>query len=195
MPGLAAGVVRAGDDAKEACSAGIEAMARERAGDLHSIPAVAARERALAARATMADGVILARAVRPAQLADDIAAAAASSVSCARSRTGGRRPRARRSTASGRTARGGIMPRSVVGLALAPATALPCAGRREHAARHNRDRHEKRPRHISGETTAMALTPSPDPIHVVRSLPSVMRTGQVDTGAPKSMGANASSNL
>ncbi len=80
LPGLAAEIVRADEDAKEAFSVGVEALARELASDLDSLPADVARSRVLAALATMAGGVMLARAAASQELADDIAAAAAHSV-------------------------------------------------------------------------------------------------------------------
>lgn len=80
LPGLAAEIVRADEGAKEAFSVGIEALARELSSDLDALPADVARSRALAALATMAGGVVLARAAGSQELADNIAAAAAHNV-------------------------------------------------------------------------------------------------------------------
>jgi len=80
LPGLAAEIVRADEGAKEAFSVGIEALARELSSDLDALPADVARSRALAALATMAGGVVLARAADSQELADNIAAAAAHNV-------------------------------------------------------------------------------------------------------------------
>ena len=80
LPSLAEEIVRADDNAKQAFSQGIESLVQEFSGDLQSLPDEAARSRVLAALATMAGGVTLARAAHSEALADQIAAAASQSV-------------------------------------------------------------------------------------------------------------------